>query len=145
MSHKKVLIAADHAGFQLKELILKNSKNFNVEFIDLGTFNEESVDYPDYAKKLCMALLDGEAAQGILVCGSAQGMAIQANRFKKIRAAICWTVEVAKLSRAHNDSNVLCLAGRLTDHTLALEITKTWLTTAFEGGRHVKRTEKFDC
>jgi len=139
---KKVLIASDHAGFQLKEYLKKN--NLGVELIDLGTQSEESVDYPDYAKKLCSALLGGQASRGILICGSGQGMAIQANRFKDIRAALCWTPEVAKLSREHNDSNVLCLAGRLVDHQMSLEIAKVWLASEFAGGRHLKRTEKFD-
>lgn len=144
MNTSRVLIASDHAGFELKEYLIKNLKSLNIEFLDQGTHNEESVDYPDYAKKLCKALLSGDAPRGILICGTGQGMAIQANRFKGIRAALCWSVGVAKLSREHNDSNVLCLAGRVLDRELALEIAKTWLTTEFLGGRHLRRTEKFD-
>jgi ribose 5-phosphate isomerase B len=144
MKNNKVLIAADHAGFELKKLILAEEANFGVSFIDLGTMSMDSVDYPDYAKRLCHDLLEGKAAMGILICGSGQGMVIQANRFKGIRAALCWSSEIAKLSRSHNNSNVLCLAAKFTEPVLALEIIKTWLQTEFEGGRHERRTEKFD-
>jgi ribose 5-phosphate isomerase B len=140
---KKLLIASDHAGFELKTELIKSFTS-NFEFIDLGPSSQESVDYNDYAKKLCEALLSGKGDMGLLICGSGQGMVIQANRFKGIRAALCWSVESARLSRSHNNANVLCLAARLIDSPLNKEIAKTWLSTDFEGGRHLKRTEKFD-
>ena len=143
----KILIASDHGGLSLKNYLLKEAVSLgtDVEFIDLGAHDENSVDYPDYAKKLSQELLNKKADKGILVCGSGQGMAIQANRFKGIRAALCWDVPSAKLSREHNNSNVLCLGNRLIPHGLATEIVKVWLQTPFAGGRHEKRTEKLDC
>jgi ribose 5-phosphate isomerase B len=142
MATRKILIASDHAGFEIKEKLKSEIKD--VEFIDLGPKDTTSVDYPDFAKKLSTELLNGSTKEGILVCGSGQGMVIQANRFKGIRAALCWTPEVAKLSREHNNSNVLCLAGRLVDENTNIEISKTWLNTPFLGGRHQNRVEKID-
>jgi len=145
MDKKKILIASDHAGFELKEKFLKSSNLFpEVEFLDLGPKDGTSVDYPDFAKKLSLELLKGRANEGVLICGSGQGMAIQANRFKGIRAALCWNAAVAKLSREHNNSNVLCLASRVVDEKTNIEILKTWLDTQFLGGRHLARVEKID-
>ncbi|MFK8137041.1 MAG: ribose 5-phosphate isomerase B [Bdellovibrionales bacterium] len=141
MSKEKILIASDHAGFELKEQIKNHFLNY--EWDDLGTDSKERVDYPDFAKKLCNELLEkNEAHFGLLICGSGQGMAITANKFPNIRAALCWSKESAELSRSHNNANVLALGERLTDKKLALEIVKQFLTTEFEGGRHQDRIEK---
>jgi ribose 5-phosphate isomerase B len=110
---------------------------------DLGTFDSNSVDYPDYADKVALALQDApEGVVGVLVCGSGQGMSIRANRHKHIRAALCWSEDVARLARQHNDANILCLAGRMTLPTLAERILQTFLTSQFEGGRHQTRVDK---
>lgn len=140
---KKILIASDHGGLELKQELIKNfSKDF--EFIDLGVKDRTSVDYPDFAKLLCEKLLSNQGEMGILVCGSGQGMAMQANRFKGIRAALCWDLPSAILSREHNNANVLCLGGRLIPFGYAVEIARTWLNTKFLGDRHTKRVEKLD-
>lgn len=140
----KIAIASDHAGFELKSYIkgylLK--KGFFVE--DFGTDSEESVDYPDYAKKVCEAILFKGFERGILICGSGVGMSISANRFKGIRAALCQDLYTAEFSRFHNDSNVLCLSGRLIGKGLAEKIVDVWFSTNFEGGRHQKRIEKIE-
>ncbi|MEZ4815981.1 MAG: ribose 5-phosphate isomerase B [Bdellovibrionota bacterium] len=144
----KLRIASDHAGYELKEYL---KKQFNdVEWIDLGPTNSESTHYPKYAQKLCEELLDNtpkeelEKQQGVLICGSGVGMSMQANRYMGVRAALCWTPEVAELSRKHNASNVLCLSARLVDSTMNSEILKKWLNTAFEGGRHAERIRMMD-
>lgn len=136
---KILYVACDHAGLELKEHLQKAITE--LPWNDLGTYSKESVDYPDYAAKLC-PLIEGPGSLGVLICGSGQGMAIRANRFPHIRAALCWSNEVARLARAHNDANVLCLAGRLTDLKSAEEILMTFLSTPFEGGRHQQRVEK---
>ncbi|MDZ4676629.1 MAG: ribose 5-phosphate isomerase B [Oligoflexia bacterium] len=141
----KVLIAADHGGISLKKQLISELSHLNFEFIDLGTHDEKSVDYPDYAKKLCQEVINKKADYGILICGSGQGMAMSANRHKNIRAALCWDIPSAKLSREHNNANVLCLGARLIPFGLAIEIARTWLSTPFAGGRHKLRTEKMEC
>lgn len=113
---------------------------------DLGPLSQESVDYPDYAAKLGQEMKDHlEDSCGVLICGSGQGMAIRANRFSYIRAALCWSAEIAKLARQHNDANVLCLAGRQTAFPIAEEILNVFLATKFEGGRHQARVDKLNC
>ena len=144
---KNIFIASDHAGFSLKTFLLNRFKNETgkFEFLDLGPTNETSVDYPDYAKKLCKEVLGKSDSIGILICGSGLGMCMQANRFKKIRASNCWDRASAKLSRQHNDSNVLCLGARLIPFELATDIVKTFLATEFDGGvRHENRIKKLD-
>lgn len=143
---KKILIASDHAGFPLKEQLKRELTvlDQSIEFIDLGTTDEKSVDYPDFSKKLAKAFLDGKGEAGILICGSGQGMAMGANRFKSIRAALCWDLPSAQLSRRHNDANILCLGSRLLPFGYAVEIAKVWLQTPFEGGRHQSRLDKLD-
>ncbi|MCC6276672.1 MAG: ribose 5-phosphate isomerase B [Oligoflexia bacterium] len=141
----KVLIASDHAGLVLKEFLKSQAALLNIEFVDLGTHADTSVDYPDFATLLCKELLGGKASLGVLVCGSGQGMAMRANRFKGIRAALAWDETVARLSREHNNSNVLCLGSRLIPNGLAVNILKSWLNTSFAGGRHQGRVEKLDC
>ncbi len=145
IGHLKLLIASDHAGFKLKEFLISQLPVAqDVSLLDLGPSDEARVDYPDFSKKLCEALLSRKGDLGILICGSGQGMAMQANRFKGIRAALCWDLPSAQFSREHNDANVLCLGGRLIPDGYALEIARLWLKTPFAKGRHEERIKKFD-
>ncbi len=135
----KLAIGADHAGYYLKEQIKEFLKNKNIDFKDYGTFKIESCDYPEYAYKVGQAVVNGEADLGILICGTGIGMSITANKIKGIRAALVYDEQTAKLSRQHNDANVLCMGGRLTPEEEAKKIVDIWLNTSFEGGRHEKR------
>lgn len=137
----KIAIASDHAGYELKEEIKKALESFHVEYTDLGTAGSESVDYPDYAKLVAESVQAG--SRGILCCGTGIGMSIAANKFKGIRAALCNNELTAKMSREHNDSNVLVLGGRvLEDYGEVPRIIKAWLDTEFAGGRHQRRLDK---
>ncbi len=138
----KVYLASDHAGFPLKLGIIDFLKRNGIDFEDLGTTNLDSVDYPDYAKRLADALQKDTNAFGIAICGSGNGICISMNKFPHIRAALCWNVELAQLARAHNNANVLCLSGWFTPVYTAHQIVKTFLETSFEGGRHQRRIEK---
>ncbi len=138
----KVAIASDHAGFKLKEFLKQNFVFVPLEWVDLGTASEESVDYPDYGFKLAEAVAAGKALYGVAICGAGIGISIAVNRNPEIRGALCRDTQMAELSRQHNDANVLCLAGRLTQPKDALDILKVFLTTEFEGGRHCGRVEK---
>jgi ribose 5-phosphate isomerase B len=140
-----LLVAADHAGFELKETLKKTLDRLGVPYTDLGTDSTESVDYPDYARKVAEAVSTGAADRGLLVCGTGMGMAIAANRFPRVRAALAWSEETARLSRLHNDANVLTLGGRTQDPATADRILQTWLETPFEGGRHLRRVRKIDA
>lgn len=140
----KIAIGADHAGFEYKEL-LKTYLSSNYEVKDFGTHSLESVDYPDFAHPLSSAVENGEFEFGILVCGSANGVAITANKHQGIRAAICWEKELASLARQHNNANVICVPARFVSTELAKEMCDTFLTTAFEGGRHANRVNKINC
>ena len=139
---KQIFIASDHAGFLLKKKIIKKfSKKIN--FKDLGTNNSyQSVNYPDYAHRLCKNVIKNKSNIGILICGSGMGMAMSANKHKKIRAALCYSPKNAKLSRLHNDANVITLGSRLTKKETAFKCIITFLRTKFEGGRHIKRIKK---
>tara|TARA_B100001123_G_scaffold15996_1_gene18088 strand:- start:2946 stop:3371 length:426 start_codon:yes stop_codon:yes gene_type:complete len=139
---KQIFIASDHAGFILKKNIIKKfSKKIN--FKDLGTNNSyQSVNYPDYAHRLCKNVIKNKSNIGILICGSGMGMAMSANKHKKIRAALCYSPKNAKLSRLHNDANVITLGSRLTKKETAFKCIITFLRTKFEGGRHKKRIKK---
>ena len=139
---KKIYIASDHAGYNLKNKIIKKfSKKLNLQ--DLGPSNSnKSVNYPYYAHKLCKKVIKKKTNIGILVCGSGIGMSMAANRHKKIRAALCYSVKNAKLSRLHNDANVITLGSRLTNKKLAFKCLNAFLITNFEGGRHKKRVKK---
>ena len=139
---KKIFIASDHGGFKLKKFIKSFlDKDFAIK--DLGPKqNKKSVDYPDFAHKLCKQVSKNKNNIGILVCGSGVGMSIAANKNKGIRAALCYSVENAKLSRLHNDANVITLGERLTKKTVALKCVESFLKTEFEGGRHIKRIKK---
>lgn len=140
----KIAIAADHAGVALKELLSSFLKSENIEVVDCGTHGAESVDYPDFAKQVAQAITQKRVDRGVLVCGSAIGMAIAANRFNSIRAVVIRDGFDARMSREHNDTNVACFGARVTPADQAKELLKLWLTTPFEGGRHQKRVDKID-
>lgn len=135
----KLWVASDHAGFDLKSILLE--KRSDLPWEDLGTFSEDRVDYPDFAKKLSDHIQNPQDF-GILVCGSGQGMAMKANRTPRVRAALCWAENIAELARSHNNANVLCLGSRTMNHNLCLKILDVFLQTPFEGGRHKGRVEK---
>ncbi|CAG7588596.1 MAG: ribose 5-phosphate isomerase B [Candidatus Midichloria sp.] len=138
-----LFIANDHAGFNLKKYLITKftTKGFKIE--DMGSYSDEPVDYPDLAKNLCRKMTTSPSNFGILICGSGIGMNIAANRYSHIRAALCCSNEMAKLARQHNDANVLVLGSRFVTLEEALEVTVTFLSTKFEGGRHIARVSKF--
>ena len=139
---KKIFISSDHAGYMLKEQIKKKFKR-KYRFQDLGTDNsKKSVNYPDYAHKLCRKVSNNRKNMGILVCGSGMGMSMAANRHKKIRAAVCYSVKNTKLSRLHNNANIITLGSRLTKKNTAFKCIEVFMKTKFEGGRHNKRVKK---
>ena len=138
----KIAIASDHAGFSAKEELKPLLTQLGIEFIDLGTTSEDSVDYPDYAKKVGEQVARGDVEQGVLVCGSGTGMAITANKVPGVRAAVAWSEEIAKLARQHNDANVLAIGSRTTPKHEIPKIVSMWFNTAFEGGHHANRVEK---
>ena len=137
---QKILIASDHGGFNLKNLIIKHLEEKNIDVQDLGCYNTDSCDYPLYAKKVAEGI-EQESCRGILVCGTGIGMSIAANRYKNVRASHCTDTYTAKMTRKHNDSNILCLGERITGSGLAMDIVDVWLNTEFEGGRHQKRID----
>ncbi|HTZ38541.1 MAG TPA: ribose 5-phosphate isomerase B [Syntrophales bacterium] len=138
----RIIIGSDHAGFALKESVRQSLTSGGFDVVDAGTHCGDSVDYPDYGMIAAERVSSGEFDRGILICGSGVGMAIVANKFPSIRAALCLDEETARLSRQHNDSNILVLAGRKTEAAAAKGIVRTWLETPFEGGRHQKRLDK---
>jgi ribose 5-phosphate isomerase B len=139
---KKIFISSDHAGFKLKEEIKSHLSKKKLSFQDLGPFNDDRVDYPDYAHKVARKVKANKSNVGILVCGSGMGMNIVANRHKNIRAAQCFNLKSTKLSRLHNDANIITLGSRLLTKKLAINCVNTFLNTKFEGGRHSKRIKK---
>ena len=139
----KIAIGSDHAGFDYKEVLKGFLSEYEVK--DFGTHSLDSVDYPDFAHPVASAVESGDFKYGILLCGSANGVAITANKHQDIRAGLCWENEVASLVRKHNDANVLCIPARFVSEELAKEITTTFLNTGFEGGRHQNRVEKISC
>ncbi len=139
-----IALGSDHAGFELKEVIKKMLTEQGLAVEDFGTFSLHSCDYPDYARKVADAVSHGSCEKGILVCGSGVGVSIVANKVRRVRAALIGDVETAKLSRQHNNANVLCLAGRTTSSEQAQAIIAAWLTTDFEGGRHARRVDKIE-
>jgi ribose 5-phosphate isomerase B len=141
----KIAIGADHAGFEYKELLKKWLTENKFEVKDFGTYSTESADYPDFAHPVANAVEKKEFELGVLVCGSANGVAITANKHQGIRAAICWNEELASLSRQHNNANILCIPARFVSFDLAAKMTDKFLHTAFEGGRHEKRVNKISC
>ena len=138
----KIAIAADHAGFEEKEKVKKTLDEIGIEYTDMGTDSCESVDYPDYARKVGEAVAAGDFDQGLLVCGSGTGMAISANKVKGIRAAVAWNEDIARLARQHNNANVLSLPARFSTEGEMANIVKAFFTTDFEGGRHERRVGK---
>jgi ribose 5-phosphate isomerase B len=139
-----IAIGADHAGFEYKEklkiFLVKNKHSV----IDCGTNSSDSVDYPDYAQKVVKTILNGRCARGILLCATGVGMAISANRFRGIRAALCHNEYTAEMSRRHNDANIFCAGCKILDYEALEKLIKVWLTTPFEGGRHLNRVKKID-
>ncbi|MBG9375202.1 ribose 5-phosphate isomerase B [Panacibacter sp. DH6] len=143
--NKPIAIGCDHAGYEYKEAISKwlQEKGYTVK--DFGTSSPTSVDYPDFAHPTASFVESGDAAFGILICGSANGVAMTANKHQQIRAGICWQNEVAKLIRLHNDANIICIPARFVALPLAADMIETFMHTAFEGGRHGRRVEKMAC
>ncbi len=142
MSSHTVFIASDHAGFPAKALVAEKLESLHFSVQDLGPTNENRVDYPDFADQVCHQINLDPEAKGVLICGSGQGMAMRANKYPFIRAALCWNSESASLARQHNNANVLCLGARLLEEKQWIEIVNTFFTTEFEGGRHQARVEK---
>ena len=138
----KIAIGSDHAGFNYKEAIKDHLQQVGHTVEDLGTFTEASCDYPDYAHAVALAVEQGKAESGVLVCGSANGVAITANKHAGIRAAICWEKEIAILARAHNDANIICIPARFVSTDTTFEMVDAFLATPFEGGRHQTRVGK---
>src|SRR5215510_6374017 len=138
----KIALASDHAGYAEKERLKTVLMELGVEFDDLGTASEESVDYPDYASKVAEQVADGRVEQGLLVCGSGTGMAITANKVPGVRAAVAWSEEIARLARQHNNANVLAIGARTTPPAEIPKIVRAWFATDFEGGRHADRVAK---
>ncbi|MFI5160841.1 MAG: ribose 5-phosphate isomerase B [Sphingobacteriales bacterium] len=143
MNNLKIAIGSDHAGFDYKEAIAKCLDDDNLK--DFGTYSPDSADYPDFAHPVALAVENGEFDFGILVCGSANGVAITANKHQGIRAAICWNEELASLARRHNDANIVCIPARFISIEDAEKIVSTFLNTDFEGGRHATRVNKMAC
>lgn len=141
----KIAIASDHGGFELKENVKKYLEGRDIEVLDLGTYSEESVDYPAYGKACGQAVASGEADRGIVCCGTGIGISIAANKVKGVRCALCTDVHMAEMTRKHNDANVLAMGGRTTELETALAITAAWLDTEFEGGRHQRRVDMLDA
>lgn len=140
----KIAIGCDHGGFVLKEKIVEYLNSQNYDVTDFGTYSSDSCDYPVVGKKVAAEVSNGNFERGILVCGSGIGMSIVANKFKGVRAALCWNMSTAKSARTHNNSNILCLGERVTDENLAIDMVKSWLTTEFEGGRHKTRVDMIE-
>jgi ribose 5-phosphate isomerase B len=137
-------IGSDHAGFPLKQRLVEELRKLGYEPLDLGTHSADSTDYPDYAHAVAAQVEHQEARRGVLMCGTGLGMSYAANRHPGVRAAVAWTLDIAKLSREHNDSNILVLPARFVTEEQGVEILKAWLDTNFEGGRHARRVAKIE-
>ncbi len=142
--NKPIIIGSDHAAFPLKEKLRIYLSDLGIDVEDAGTFSEEAVNYTNYGKKVAGAVSSGRFERGVLLCGTGLGMSMVANRFSGVRAALCSDIFSVRMSRQHNDSNVLVLGGRLLGDILAIELVKTWLETPFEGGRHLDRIQSMD-
>ncbi len=143
MDKNKILaLGSDHAGYLLKKFLIENLVNNGYQVKDYGTFSEESVDYPDFAHLVAHSVNEGVYDRGILICGTGNGVNITANKYPKVRSALCWNEEIAKFARLHNDANILALPARFIDFNVALNVMNIFLTTGFEGGRHQRRIEK---
>jgi len=141
----RILFAADHAGVDLKQILIERAAGLGHEAIDLGATGTSRVDFPDFAHELARRLIAAEAAFGVLVCGTGNGMAMSANRHHGVRAALCHDAFTAEMARRHNDANVLCLGGRTTGPGVAIQMIEVFLATPFDGGRHVGRVEKIEA
>lgn len=142
---KTIAIGGDHAGFEYKALLIKTIEELGYKAKDFGAFSADSVDYPDFAHPVAQAVEEQECSLGILICGSANGVAMAANKHQGIRAAICWEPSLAQLAREHNDANIVCIPARFVSEKTAKETVKIFLETAFEGGRHQNRVNKIRC
>lgn len=140
-----IAIGSDHAGFEWKEALVQYLKDEGYTFKDFGTYTADSFDYPDVAHPVASAVEGGDFEKGILVCGSANGVAITANKHAGIRAAICWQEDIAQLARQHNDANIICIPARFVSQELAKKMVQIFMHTAFEGGRHATRVGKISC
>jgi len=145
MKVKKIAIGSDHAGFDLKESVIKHLKNNGIEIKDFGPFNNDRADYPDYAHPVANAVTNKEVDLGILICGSGNGINMTANKHQEIRSALCWQVDIAEMARLHNNANIIALPARYISEELALECIDIFITTDFEGGRHEGRVAKISC
>lgn len=143
LAHMKIAIAADHGGLALKDFLKQNLTDFDIT--DLGTYTDESVDYPDFGAAVAQRVASGEFERGILVCGSGIGISIAANKVKGIRAALCHNDYTAEMARRHNDANIIAMGGRIVANATALQMTKVFLNTEFEGGRHERRVQKISA
>tara|TARA_B100000674_G_C37788232_1_gene890479 strand:- start:393 stop:824 length:432 start_codon:yes stop_codon:yes gene_type:complete len=141
----KLCIGSDHAGYELKSILIEYLETLNHEVRDFGPFNNERVDYPDYAHKLVQSILSNDTELGILICGSGNGISMSANKHKNIRAALCWNKEIAVLARSHNDANIVSLPARFISQKEAKSIVDAFLNSEFEGGRHQNRVNKINC
>jgi ribose 5-phosphate isomerase B len=143
-NQEKIIIGSDHGGYELKEFIKEELDKKGIPFEDIGTNSTDSVDYPNYGARAARKIANGDYKRGILICGTGIGISITANRFKGVRAALCCSVEMARMSREHNNANILALGGRTTNQKDAAAILETWLSTPFEGGRHERRVGLID-
>lgn len=141
----KFSIASDHAGFELKEILKGYLESIDISYFDCGTYSNESCDYPDYAHEAAKMVANKQCEFGIVICGSANGVSMTANKHRGIRAALCWIPEIAALARAHNDANILGLPARYLKFEEAIAIVDAFINTPFEGGRHQNRVNKIDC
>jgi ribose 5-phosphate isomerase B len=139
---EKLALGSDHAGFKLKEEIIRYLVSNEIQFHDFGTYSDESTDYPIFANAVAHAVNNGSFARGILICGSGNGVNMTANKYPEVRAALCWNVEIARLARLHNDANILSLPGRFIEAGEAIKALEAFLKTDFEGGRHAARVKK---
>jgi len=139
----KIAIGSDHGGFDMKETVAAFLRDLGHEVEDAGCYSKDSVDYPVIADKVCKLIQDGTCQQGILICGTGIGISIAANRHRDIRAALCHEAYTARMSRQHNNANILCFGGRVLGIEIALDVVGTWVETAFEGGRHQRRIDMF--
>jgi len=139
-----IAIGSDHAGYEMKEALINWVAQQEIPVIDFGTDSAESVDYPDYAHAVTASILDGESVIGILICGTGNGICMTANKWRDIRAALCWNPEIASLARQHNNANILCMPARFISIEDAIQILEVFLDTEFEGGRHEKRINKIN-
>lgn len=142
---KKIAIGGDHAGYYYKEKLVNWLEQNGYEVKDFGPYSADSADYPDFVHPVATSIENGENDFGVLICGSGQGVTITANKHQQIRAALCWDTDLARVTRQHNNSNVVCLAARFTAYELAESIVEAFLTTEFEGGRHQRRVDKISC